>query len=216
MKEKDTERKLTEAEQRRLDAFKVKSGELLSQGYEMEDLTVSPMKANTTGVLYGMLLALPFAVLFFLITDSSSMLRGEGFLFHYVMFFVVMFVLIVIHELIHGLTWSVSTENGFRSIEFGVIWKTLNPYCTCSEPLTKSQYMAGLLMPCLLLGVVPCLISYFTRNLWYLAMGAVMIMSAGGDILIGTLLLRHRSRSDDLFLDHPTDIGLVCFRKKDS
>jgi hypothetical protein len=30
---------------------------------------------------------------------------------------------IILHELIHGITWAKYTKDGFKSIRFGVLWK---------------------------------------------------------------------------------------------
>jgi hypothetical protein len=32
---------------------------------------------------------------------------------------------IILHELIHGITWAKYTKDGFKSIRFGVLWKFL-------------------------------------------------------------------------------------------
>jgi hypothetical protein len=36
-------------------------------------------------------------------------------------------------------------------IEFGYAASTLNPYCTCSTPLTKGNYIFGAVMPLIIL-----------------------------------------------------------------
>lgn len=45
--------------------------------------------------------------------------------------------LIVIHELIHGLTWGYFAKNCLKSIDLGMIWTMLTPYCTDAEHLTR-------------------------------------------------------------------------------
>ena len=61
------ERKLTEAEKIRLEAFTEQVAALEKDGYVKTDLTVSAEKANIIGPLYGFLTALPFIILYFLI-----------------------------------------------------------------------------------------------------------------------------------------------------
>lgn len=48
-----------------------------------------------------------------------------------------LFLLIVIHEAIHGLTSGIFAKGHRNAIAFGVIWEMLTPYCTCAEPLAK-------------------------------------------------------------------------------
>lgn len=95
-----------------------------------------------------------------------------------------------------------------------VIWKMLTPYCTCKEPLKKAQYIIGALMPCLVLGILPCIISWFNQNIWFLGMGVIMILGAGGDLLICKMIFGAKNRQSALYLDHPTEVGLVMFTEQ--
>ena len=214
-KEEKEERKLTESEKNRLDAFNRQIAALEQDGYVKKDLLISGDQANFVGPLYGFLTALPFIVLYFLTMrelpewKTLGFLRTAGLLIFY-------FVLIILHELIHGLTWSRFTKNGFRSISFGVIWRSLNPYCTCSEPLPKAHYLAGCLMPWFVLGIIPCIAGLIMHNGFLLFTGVIMALSAGGDLLIAQKILAQKSDGETLFLDHPTEIGLVCLEKNRS
>jgi hypothetical protein len=40
---------------------------------------------------------------------------------------------IILHELIHGITWAKYTKDGFKSIRFGVLWKFLTPIAIASH-----------------------------------------------------------------------------------
>ena len=70
-------------------------------------------------------------------------------------------------------------------------------------------------MPCLVLGVIPCVISWFNHNVLFLLMGVFMIMGAGGDLLICKMILDKKTKRPALYLDHPTDVGLAMFVKQD-
>ena len=94
------------------------------------------------------------------------------------------------------------------------MWQSLNPYCACKKALKRNQYILGLLMPCIVLGIIPMIVSLFTGNLWWLAMGVLMTISAGGDLLILTLILGHKPKREEYFLDHPTQIGLLVLEKE--
>ena len=212
-KKENGERKLTEAEKIRLEAFTEQVAALEKDGYVKTDLTVSAEKANIIGPLYGFLTALPFIVLYFLINPQPLFWGKLGFL-RTTLLVIFYFILVILHELIHGLTWSRFTKNGFRSISFGVIWRSLNPYCTCTEPLSKAHYMTGSLMPWFVLGILPCIAALIIPSGFLLFIGVIMVLSAGGDLLIAQMMLSRKSDGELLFLDHPTDIGLVCLEKK--
>ena len=206
------ERVLNEAEQRRLERYKVKCEELESEGYTKTDLTISVVKANI-GALYGLIMTVPFIAIYVLRYDGADFGRSRISASSGITVLALLLLLTVVHELIHGVTWSRFTKNGFTDIEFGVIWKYITPYCTCSQPLGKWQYITGALMPGLLLGIVPCIIGCLTTDILFLAAGVLMTIAAGGDILIVKMILGNKASKTALYLDHPTEIGLVVFQK---
>ena len=73
-------------------------------------------------------------------------------------------LLVILHELIHGITWAFFARNYFHSIDFGFIWSTFSPHCTCSEPLGKWQYLLGAAMPTLVLGGAVAVIGVLTNQ----------------------------------------------------
>jgi len=127
------------------------------------------------------------------------------------LFFVVFMVGIVVHELIHGITWSFFAPNGWKSISFGVIWKMITPYCHCDEPLRRGAYLWGAMMPCLLLGILPAVISLFTGSLLLLIWGIFFIAAAAGDIWMSWLLLKEKPGC--LVLDHPNEAGFYILEE---
>lgn len=210
------QRELSAAEKRRLANFNLISEELLEQRYRKTDLTCSVVKANTDGILYGLLVSIPFIVIYVLLNVKQlkqAFHVVDSFFSRFAVFWIILLILIVVHELIHGITWSRFTQNGFKDIEFGVIWKMLTPYCTCKEPLKKVPYILGTAMPCIVLGILPCIISWFTHSGWLLGIGVLMILSAGGDLLIIAMILKNKASASALYLDHPTEVGLIVFEK---
>ena len=210
----ESKRKLTKAEEKRVILFNETTAALEQQGYRKIDLTASVLKANIVGVLYTLILAIPFIVVFGLTNkESLSGATDDNFLLKWSISLLVMLLLIVVHELIHGITWAAFTKERFQSIEFGVIWKMLTPYCTCKEPLKRIPYILGGIMPCIVLGFIPCIISWFTHSFWLLIIGVFMILAAGGDVLICKMILSNKTAPSALYLDHPTDLGLRVFVK---
>ena len=215
MKENQENRKLTKGEEKRQAAFEERAAKLAAEGYRQTELVASSGKANIVGPLYGLILSVPFIVLFFVVNRSGAAFRSFSFSFtNYLLFILAMLAAIPVHELIHGLTFCVFTEGKFKSLAFGFNRQALAPYCNCSEALTKGQYLTGLLMPCLLLGVIPCIAAIAAQSFWLLLFGVVMNLSAGGDLLITTLLVPHKPAGAALYIDHPTKIGLTCFEKE--
>lgn len=208
-------RQLTEAEKKRQIIFDAHCEELKQNGYAETDLTATSKQANGLGILYAFLLSVPFIALFFIIhgTKITSIRYFDIGLLGLVIFVAAIWISIVIHELIHGLVWSLSAKNHWKSIEFGIIWKSLNPYCTCSEPLKKGAYIAGLIMPGIVLGIIPTILAIIIGQFYLMVFGVIFIVAAGGDLFVLGLILKHKAKPDALYFDHPTQIGLVCFER---
>lgn len=211
-KEQTNGRKLTKAEQRRLEAFQKQEEEMLQNGYEKKDLTTSALKANTLGCLYGAVLAL---IVFLIGYAFGARLEDDGKNPWNMLLIVLFLILVVVHELIHGITWGLFAKGGFKkNIEFGFIVQYMTPYCTCKAALKKWAYVIGSLMPCIVLGIGICVLAFFLHHGPTFFLGALMIVSAGGDLLITQMILMHKTKAKEvLYMDHPTDIGLVTFEK---
>ena len=204
-------RTLTAAEQRRLAHLEEVSAGLKSEGYRRTDLTVGIVFANVVVLVAAIPVIALGLYLYYLANGEIGVMQSPGVM---ILFLVLMIAFIVIHELIHGITWSFFAENGFRDIEFGIMRKYLTPYCTCGVPLTKSAYITGVLMPLLILGIIPAAAGILLGSPLWLDLGLIMILSAGGDILIAAKALSYKAHSTDiLYYDHPTEAGLVVFER---
>ncbi len=211
-RERENSRTLSAAEQRRKAAFERKKAELEAAGYTEYDLTIGLAQANVLAVV----LALPPVILlcagFVLYNRELPLPFG---LLPSLAVLAVFFALIAVHELIHGLTWAHYAPGGWKAVEFGFIREYLTPYCTCSEPLTRGQYVLGALMPTLVLGVLPALIGIFLGSAAVFAVGILLIFGGGGDLaLVGKLLCWRSPSSDTRYIDHPYQCGVVAFAGK--
>ena len=125
-----------------------------------------------------------------------------------------MLMLMVVHELIHGITWASFAKSHWKAISFGFIVQYLTPYCSCKDPLKKYQIIIGALMPTIVLGVIPGIVTIFIGNgvLWFLAM--IMLVGGGGDMACVVKVLAYRSKKKDkLYIDHPYELGIVVFER---
>lgn len=155
--------------------------------------TINIVTANIVSIGVLVVSALVLYGIFFLIWDYPDWFYKEKlievmdqFRTNYLMFMGALIVGIVVHELIHGLTWAMYAKTGFKSISFGVMWKMLTPYCHCSEPLKVSHYSIGALMPLIVLGILPSIAAICLKSLFWLTMGVVFIAAAAGlDQIVG-------------------------------
>lgn len=119
---------------------------------------------------------------------------------------------ILVHELIHGIFFSKYASHGFKSIKFGVLWKTLTPYCHCKEPLKVKHYIVGVLAPLFVVGVLPAILGIVLGNLGLTIFGVFFSGAAAGDIMIYNLI--KKENPEDYVQDHPSEAGCYIFREK--
>jgi len=205
------ERKLTEKEAKRKDYFEKLNSEMQQKGYKTKNMIINIWQANCMGPLS----MLPFMALTFWFYYNVNGFDLEGISLGFaVAAFLLILCLVILHELIHGITWGIFAKNHFHSIDFGIIWNSLSPYCTCSEPLRKWHYVLGTAMPTLVLGGGIAVVAVITNLLLLLFLAEIMILSGGGDFLIILKILFYRTdKKESIYCDHPYECGFVIFEK---
>lgn len=124
----------------------------------------------------------------------------------------ILFISIVLHELIHGLTLVNFVSNGSKSIKYGFNLKYFVPFSTCKEAMQIKHYIIGLLMPAIILGFIPCIIATIIQSSGFLVYGIIMTFAGGGDFIITKLLINEPKT--DFVLDHPSKVGCYIYRLK--
>ena len=204
-------RKLTEKELKRKNDFEKFNSEMQQRGYKMKNIIINTQQAKPLCLL----IMLPFMALAFWIYYKVNGFDLDclswGFL---VVLLMLVLCLSILHELIHGITWSIFAKNHFHSIDFGFIWSSFSPYCTCSEPLKKWQYLLGTAMPTLVLGGGAAVVSVMTNQLLLFILAEYMILSGGGDFLIILKSMLYRTdKQESVYCDHPYECAFVVFEK---
>ncbi len=206
------ERKLSKAEQARKEKFDALCQQMEKDGYKKSDLTISVAKANIYALFMGLPLAAVMGIIYYAINRGVH--NFEVFWDLYIAVGILL-VLTVVHELIHGITWASFAKSKFKSISFGIIWSALTPYCTCSEPLKKWQYILGAAMPTVILGVGLGFVAIFLDSFLLFVVTESMVFGGGGDMIIIAKLLKFKSKGKDVvFCDHPYECGVVAFEKQ--
>jgi len=169
------------------------------------DCTVSMIQANLLVLVSAgpivVLLALAFAARW----GAPALARGVWTLLDPVVFLLSVPAGIVIHELIHGLTWAVFARRPLRAIRFGFEWRSVAPYAHPRAPMPVSAYRIGAAMPAVAMGLVPAGIAIATGSSLLLAWSLLFTLAAGGDLVVLWLLRGVEPRR--LVEDHPTRVG---------
>ena len=210
MAKEKKERVLTEKEKSRKIRIDKITEELSQQGYVRKDQIVSILFANVMAFVLSIPFMLVFGYWYFAHNGKHLELSIAGIVFAWI----ALIVLTVVHEGIHGLVWGICSPNKFKNIEFGFIVSKLTPYCTCGDPLKKGAYILGAFMPCLVLGIIPCIVAVYISSFYLLFLGILMIMGAGGDLtIILKMLFLRSSCAEVIIMDHPTECGFVIFER---
>lgn len=204
-------RKLTEKELKRKNDFEKLSSEMQQKGYKIKNVVINTQQARPLCIL----IMLPFMALAFWIYYHVNGFDLDCLSLGFVVALIVLIsCLTTLHELIHGITWGFFAKNHFHSIDFGIIWSSFSPYCTCSEPLKKWQYLLGTAMPTLVLGGGSAVAAVMTNQLLIFLLAEYMIASGGGDFLIVLKgMLHHTDKKKSVYCDHPYECGFVVFEK---
>ena len=205
---KEDERKLSKSEQRRAEELERLSEKMEAEGYSITERIIGIVKANVISLIAMVPVFAVGLYLFFKISASSNLD------FNGLLLLAACAVLVVVHELLHGMTWALFTENHWKDIEFGFMKELLTPYCTCRTPLKKGPYIAGSLMPLIVLGIVPFIVSLFNGSFMLLVISMVMMLSATGDVIVSIMMIGYKSDAREIiFLDHPYKAGFIVFER---
>lgn len=186
----------------------------------MEKLTIDLGKVNKSSLYLGLVLivfiGIPYYFIWpeqFTLVNSKNALKHLSHKFSFFLGLVPLVFLalgVALHELIHGLTWSLFAKNGLKSIKYGIMKEYMTPYCHCTEPLKVKHYIIGGIMPAIILGIIPSLLAIYFGNFYLLIFGMFFTNAAIGDFLIIKLLLNENMDSE--VQDHPSEAG--CFIKR--
>ena len=125
------------------------------------------------------------------------------------LFIVILFAGIAVHELIHGLVFAHYAAHGWKSISFGANWKSCVFFCHCDEPMKKRQYVVGGLAPFVILGILPLIAGLLFRDVEVTVLAISLTIAAAGDLLVVWKLRPYPA--DTLVLDHPSEPGCILY-----
>lgn len=175
--------------------------------------TLSMAQAN----IYAAVLMVPVfllpSLLFAFIWGGGQLVSGAETLFEKPLLLILGFIfLIVLHELIHGLSWQWLSGSSSKDIQYGFQWKTLTPYAHLKKPIDILPYRWGAALPGILTGLLPIFIGLVIGSGAWLIVGLMMTAAAGGDMMI--LWLLRKDKHPALVEDHPSEAGCYILVEK--
>lgn len=176
------------------------------EGYEPHKKTISMLVANLLAIALFVVVGAFSGIAYYALYGARE-LDSWNIIFPWLL--LLLLVGIVVHELVHGITWLLLTHRGFGHLSFGFLPGGV--YCHIDVPMPKRQYVIGALMPLLLVGIVPTLVAFCVGSFLWLLLGIIFIVSAAGDMMIVWAI--RKEPADVLVYDHPSEAGCYVYHK---
>lgn len=169
------------------------------------------------GKLNGMvsLLVLPMVLL---VNVPFVLLYGWGTLkygIHHVLTWQVFLLLlfgVVVHEGLHALAWLVFLKGDYKQISFGFNLSSFSPYTHCKKPMPVWQYRLGGLLPGLIMGIIPAILSLIFGWAAINFIALLFLWAAGADFL--SLWYLRKIPGDKIIQDHPDEMGFIVLDRE--
>lgn len=188
--------------------FQNMQANLSAAGYKGRNVTISSKRAAILGGLSVLPLVAFLAVVYRMtLIDRAHLTDLTGMKF-YVTLIAIIAVSVVIHELLHGIGWAISSGRGWSVVRFNI--SAMMPSCACKAALTRRQYLVGVLLPFLVLGTGSVVFLFLYPGTVSVLTMAVNFVAAGADLLIALRAARERGA---LIADHPTEAGYIAFSR---
>ena len=107
---------------------------------------------------------------------------------------------LVCHEGLHALGAIIFAGKKKEDISFGANFKKMMLYCHIKTPMKVSSYMALLLIPAIVTGLIPLIISAIFGNILLVTVFALLFSGGAGDFIMFFSLLKKDKNA--LVLDH--------------
>jgi hypothetical protein len=170
---------------------------------------MSMERVNLLALLVALLPLCVTLVPFYLLWGGKVLLMGGRTLMNWYVLLPGLLGGVVLHEVIHALSWAFFARKPLRSIRFGIQWKTLTPYAHCAEPMEAWAYRRGAAMPAILLGVIPAAVGLVAGNGAWAIYGTIFLVAAVGDFIV--LWVLRRVPGNVLVEDHPSRAGCYVY-----
>lgn len=177
------------------------------EGYLPEQKTISLLWAN----IWSIVLLIVLGGLYWLLYEYFWNIDWKAFndsITTILLFLIAIIVGIVVHELIHGITWIALTGMNFSHLKFGEMKGAA--YCHIDVPMVKRHYVIGALTPLLLLGIVPSIVGLVCGSLFWYLLGLLFTATAIGDMMIVWKIRKEEPTT--LVYDHPSEGGCYVYR----
>ena len=131
-------------------------------------------------------------------------------------FFLLMFIWLIIHELLHGIGFLLFREVSIKNITLGMLLEKGVFYCMCKQNIGKKVILTSLLFPITIIGFITLIIGIIINNYELVFLSILNIVSSIGDIVMIIYFLKCPSYIIYLDLDDCTSFTVVSNKSLDN
>ena len=144
-----------------------------------------------------------FAVLLFILVGGIILLleQHDNYIVTMPMttFFILMFLWLVIHELLHGIAFGLFKSVKKENITFGMFLEKGVFYCMCKQNIGKKEILTSLLFPITIIGFITLLMGMLMNHYELVFLSILNIVSSIGDIIMTIYFIK--CPNDIIYLD---------------
>jgi len=168
--------------------------------------SLSPAYVTFVGTILGLVMA---AILCWIYIHFKGSINLLDFKLHHI---AILFLLIVIHEVIHIVYFLIEPACNLSDVKVGFNKKYFLPYVHCSAVVKVRTYRNSTFAPANFLGFLPAFSGYLTDNSVFFLFGVIMLASSMGDFMV--LWKIRKLRRAQLVKDHPSRVGCLLIEER--
>lgn len=131
-------------------------------------------------------------------------------------FFLLMFIWLIIHELLHGIGFLIFKEVNIKNITLGMALEKGVFYCMCKKNIGKRIILTSLLFPITIIGFISLIIGIVINNYELVFLSILNIVSSIGDIVMIIYFLKCPRDITYLDLDDCTSFTVISNKSLDN
>ena len=168
--------------------------------YELDMVFLNILSLVIFGVVWGLII---------FITRGGYLWNSEhtGFLF------ISMILWLMLHEVLHGIGFSLFPEVNKKNIVFGMALEKGVFYCMCKQKITKKVILTSLLFPFTIIGVVTLIWGLIIHSYFLVILSIINISGAVGDLVMTCYFLK--VPNDVIYLDLDDSTSFTVLSDKD-
>lgn len=130
-------------------------------------------------------------------------------------FFILMFLWLIIHEILHGIGFGLFKSVKKENITFGMFLEKGVFYCMCKQNITKPVILTSLLFPITIIGFITMIVGMIINDYELVFLSILNIVSSIGDIIMTIYFLQCPDNIIYLDLDDCTSFTVLSDKSLD-